>query len=128
MKLFIDTGKKTKAIMGYIGDDKNNIVELFPRKHIMQMKKETVDYLLNANGGSTLNGIRYLIANLYNYKVYSKLNLFGLIRDADTQHQELIMDIIGISQSKYHEACFDMIDDLAPKIIKKFKFEKLNNE
>jgi len=38
------------------------------------------------------------------------------------------MNIIGINQSKYNDACFDMINDLAPKIINKFKLEKFDDE
>ncbi len=89
----------------------------------ISMKKETVDYLVNTSGGATLDRIRYLIANLYNCHSYPNVELFSMIRNSDKEHQELIMDIIEINQSKYGEACFLMIDKLAPLLIKKFRIE-----
>lgn len=91
----------------------------------MKMKAETVAYLLNEKiGGSTMRRTRYLIANLYNNNAYPNVELFSLIRNADREHQELIMDIIGISQHQFGEACFLMINELAPQIIEKFNLKE----
>jgi len=100
---------------------------IFPSKTIFKaaMIDKTVKYLLDDSvGGDTIDGIRYLIANIYNCYTYPNVKLFSLLRNADEEHQELIMDIIGISQSQFGESCFLMIDGLAPRIIKKFKLEE----
>ena len=111
MKLFKITNERTTA---------------FTAKTIYEceMIDETVEYLLNADDGKTLQRIRYLIANLYNNHTFPNVELFTLLREADTEHEELVMDILGISQSKYGQSCFLMINDLAPKIIKKFKLRE----
>ncbi len=114
MKLFKTVKeRRTKAMATASGE------VVFPAKTIYEseMIKETVEYLLDGEGGSTLQRIRYLIANIYNCSTYPNVELFSLLREADQEHQELIMDIIGISQSQYGESCFKMIHDLAPQII-----------
>lgn len=94
----------------------------------IRMKQETVDYLLNQSGGATLEKIRYLVANLYNCYSYPHVELFSMIRNSDKEHQELIMDIIEINQSKYGEACYLMINKLAPLLIKKFGIENVERD
>jgi hypothetical protein len=88
------------------------------------MIPDTIEYLLGNEGGKTITRVRYLIANLYNNNRFPNVELFSMIRNADTEHQELIMDIIGINQSKYGKSCFKMIEELAPKIIEKFNLEE----
>jgi len=117
MKLFEETGEVKKAVYG---QTKNGKILISPARNIMKMKDKTVNYILSASGGSTMSRIRYLIANIYNCNTYPNVDIFGLLRNADGEHQELIMDIIGISQSKYGESCFEMINNLAPKVIKNF--------
>lgn len=121
MKLFkIINEKKTRAMATADGE------VIFPAKTIYEceMIDDTVEYILNASGGLTLTRIRYLIANIYNNRSFPHVELFSLLREADTEHEELIMDILGISQSKYGESCFLMINKLAPKIINKFDLKE----
>lgn len=117
MKLFEEV-EKVEAVYGITED--NEKILLIPEKINMKMIHQTVLYLLCKPSAKTLNRIRYLIANLYDNHSYPNVELFSMIRDADNEHQELIMDIIGISQSKYGESYFLMINELAPHIIHKF--------
>ena len=114
MKLFKNIGK-TKPFYGY--NHKGEKVEIIPALNQMGLVSKTVSYLLNNERGSTIEDIRYLICHLYNHNIYPNPKLFSLMRNADEEHQELIMDIIGISQFKYGQSCFLLIDELAPKII-----------
>lgn len=86
----------------------------------ISMNQKTVEYLLNERGSRTIDRIRYLIANLYNCNTFPNVELFSLMRNADDEHQELVMDIIGITQAEYGQACFMIINDLAPLIIEKY--------
>ena len=86
----------------------------------LDLVPETVDYLLNESGGATLSRIRALIANLYNCNHYAAPDIFSLMRNSDDDHAELVVNIIDSCSLKYRDSCFKMIDDLAPKIIKKF--------
>lgn len=89
---------------------------------------ETIDYLLNKSGGSTLARIRALIANLYNCNYYPAPDLFGLMRNADDEHAELVVNIIESCSLKYRDSCFQMIDDLALKIINRFGLDENEQE
>jgi|LGOV01.1.fsa_nt_gb hypothetical protein len=130
MKLFEETGEVKKAIYGTTtkkvlgGPSEVKKTIICPERKIMAMNNETIDYLVNSDGGKTLDRIRYLIANLYNHHTYPHVELFSMLRNADTEHQELIIDIVGISQSKNGEACFLMINELAPQIINKFNLKE----
>lgn len=89
-----------------------------------QLIPETVAYLLDKkNRSSTVMRIRALIAYLFHYRNYPAPDLFSLMRNADDEHAELVIDIIEGCSPKYGSSCFQMIDDLAPQIID--KFEKL---
>ena len=94
----------------------------------LKLVEETVNYLLNESGGSTLSRIRALIVNLYNCTYYPAPDLFGLMRNADDSHAELVVNIIDGCSLKYRDSCFLMIDDLAPKIIDRFHPEEDDEE
>ena len=122
MKLFEEVSTKTEVYTyqrndGSTYDDKQTFIEL-------ELVPETVNYLLNESGGSTLSRIRALIANLYNCNYYPMPDLFGLMRNADDEHAELVVNIIDACSLKYRDSCFKMIDDLAPKIIDCFKLDE----
>lgn len=124
MKLFSEV-EKVEAVYGITAD--NEKILLIPEKTKMIMLPETVLHLFGNHDCKTLNRIRYLIANLHNNNSYPNVELFSMIRNADSEHQELIMDIIGISQSKYGESCFEMINELAPHIINMFFLDEIQN-
>lgn len=130
MKLFEETEEKIKAVYALAEDEKGNKQEILisPERTVMKMNDETVKYILSAPSGSTMTRIRYLIANIYNHNTYPYVDIFGLLRNADQEHQELAMDIIGISQSKYGESCFQMIEELAPVVIDTFKIKSFDQE
>lgn len=89
----------------------------------LELVPETVDYLMNTKGGGTLERIRQLILHLFNYRHYTNLDLFGLMRGADDEHVELAINIIESCALKYGDSCFKMIDDLAPKMIDRFGYD-----
>ena len=118
MKLFEDINEtKTSQMWTYKVDGKDVDKEEIYHKIESVLVPETVDYLLTTGGGSTLRRIRHLIVSLYNYNKFEAVDLFGLMRNADDEHTELVLDIIGHCDLKYGDSCFLMINDLAPKII-----------
>lgn len=121
MKLFREVGiKQGKTLYGVhpVTGEKSELKTM--DKMVMEIVPETEEYLLNGSGGHTLDRIRYLIANLYNYERFPEAELFSLMRNADEEHQELVLDIIGICQHKYGQSCFTMINEFAPRIVEKF--------
>jgi hypothetical protein len=118
MKLFkLKNERTTKEMRSENGDI------IFPSKTIyeMEMINETIVFILDdTKNYNTMILIRKLILNIYNSSRFEAIDIFGLIRNADVDHQELVMDIIGIAQSKYGQSCFLIIDELAPRIIKTF--------
>ena len=118
MKLFKDV-EEIKQVIPYITirDGKEESFEDINIKVRSELVPETVEYLLGEAGGSTLSKIRHLIVSLYNYRKFDAVDLFGLMRNADDEHTELVLDIIAHCDLKYGDSCFLMIDELAPKII-----------
>ncbi len=51
-------------------------------------------------------------------------DLFGLMRNADDEHAELVVNIIDACSLKYRGSCFKMIDELAPQIIDRFNLDE----
>ena len=123
MKLFKETNRETEIYTlrrqdtGEEWEEKQEYITL-------ELVQETVDYLMNEGGGATLARIRALIANLYNCNHYPAPDIFSLMRNADDEHAELVVNIIDSCALKYRDSCFKMIDDLAPKIIDKFGLDE----
>ena len=90
----------------------------------ISLNQETCNLLMSDKHYKALDRIRYLIANLYNNNTFPDVELFSLLRNADEDHAELAMDIIEINQLENGEACFLMINHLAPDIISKFLEEE----
>lgn len=92
------------------------------KEYKVVLVQETIEYLMNHNrGGSTVRRIRQLIASLYNFNHYpAPPDLFGMLRNADNEHHELIVNIVEFMGLKYGEACFMLINDFAPKMINEF--------
>jgi len=92
------------------------------RESDRQLIPETVEYLLDRKiRGRTVMRIRTLIAYLFHYRNYPAPNLFSLMRNADDEHAELVIDIIEGCSPKYGSSCFQMINELAPEIIDRFE-------
>jgi hypothetical protein len=122
MKLFEEINRTVdEFILEY--QDGNRTVERYEYINLT-LVPETVDYLLNKSGGSTLNRIRALIANLYNCNYYPAPDLFRMMRNADDEHAELIVNIIESCSLKHRDSCFLMINDLAPKLIDHFGLDE----
>ena len=121
MKLFNDVSEinKTRTRIIVINGKEEEIKDSY-HKIKSVLVPETVEYLLTTGRGSTLRRIHHLIVSLYNYNKFEAVDLFGLMRNADDEHTELVMDIIGHCDLKYGDSCFLMINDLAPKIIDEF--------
>jgi hypothetical protein len=129
MKLFKNTEWLESELTYVQGLNKNGKEVTFCSQAIRQKEaeliSETVEYLLNEKeSGSTIRRIRYLIVNLFNCNTYPDLELFIMIRNADSEHNELITDIIDHCNPKYGNAIFLLINTLAPQIIEKFYNEK----
>ena len=122
MKLFRETGKED--VFEFETEDMLTGERTTERevKIELELVPETVDYILNTDGGSTLERIRQLILHLYNHRHYKGLDLFGLMRGADDEHAELAVNIIESCALKYGDSCFLMIDEFAPKMIDHFGY------
>ena len=89
----------------------------------------TVEYLVNGKErGKTITRIRYLIANLFNCNAYPNVDLFGIMRGADSDHAELAVNIIEFMGLRYGDACFMLINNLAPEIIENYKIKSPRDE
>lgn len=90
----------------------------------LAFNQDTIEYLINAKGGSTLKRVRYLVANIYNSNTYPNVEIFSMLRNADEEHQELILNIIELCSTKYGEAVFSLVDNIAPSVIERLVLNK----
>jgi len=80
--------------------------------------QETLELLISGEAYGTLEKIRGLIMSIYHYRRYKKVDLFGLIRNADREHRELIMSIIEMISSNSDKKAFYIINVVAPLLMK----------
>jgi len=91
----------------------------------LDLVPETVDYLLDeSERGTTITRIRQLIASLFHYRNFPAPDIFSLMRNADDEHAELVINILESCSPSYGDSCFKMINDLAPEIIERFNLDR----
>jgi len=112
MKIYNVIGKtQTKELI-----DEQTKEVLIPSNTIykLEVNKEALN-LLKTTGGGTAARTRYLILNLWNYSQYplNDFDMFGVIRNADTNFGELIISIFEMCNFQ-GDACFHILDEIAP--------------
>lgn len=80
--------------------------------------QEALDLLISDEAYGTIEKIRGLIMSIYHYRRHKKVDLFGLIRNADGEHRELIMNIIEMISSNNDKKAFYIINVVAPLLMK----------
>lgn len=57
----------------------------------LSFNEEALEKILDVDiGGKTWERIRLLILSIYNFESYQKIDLFGMLRNADSENRELI--------------------------------------
>lgn len=80
--------------------------------------QEALDLLISNEAYGTLKKIRGLIMSIYHYRRHDKVDLFGLIRNADYEHRELIISIMEMISSDNDKEAFYVINVVAPLLMK----------
>lgn len=82
--------------------------------------EEAIEKILDPNiGGGTMDKIRHIILSCFNFNTYEKIDLFGAMRNADSENRELIVSIVNSFASNNEEQSFFVIDKITPLLIKK---------
>lgn len=82
--------------------------------------EEAIEKILDPNiGGGTMDKIRHIILSCFNFNTYEKIDLFGAMRNADSENRELIVSIVNSFASNNEKQSFFVIDKIAPILIKK---------
>ena len=82
--------------------------------------EEAIEKILDPNiGGGTMDKVRHIILSCFNFNTYEKIDLFGAMRNADSDNRELIVSIVNSFGSNDEEKSFFVIDKIAPILIEK---------
>ena len=82
--------------------------------------KNAIDLILDKKvGGGTMKKVRHIILSCYNYNTYKKIDLFGAMRNADSDNRQLIVSIVSSFGSHNEEEAFFIINHIAPALIEK---------
>ncbi len=82
--------------------------------------EEAIEKILDPNiGGGTMDKVRHIILSCFNFNTYEKIDLFGAMRNADSENRELIVSIINSFGSNNEKKSFFVIDKIAPILIEK---------
>ena len=82
--------------------------------------EEAIEKILDPNiGGGTMDKVRHIILSCFNFNTYEKIDLFGAMRNADSENRELIVSIVNSFGSNNEEKSFFVIDKIAPILIEK---------
>ena len=82
--------------------------------------EEAIEKILDPNiGGGTMDKVRHIILSCFNFNTYEKIDLFGAMRNADSENRELIVSIVNSFGSNNEEKSFFIINNIAPILIEK---------
>lgn len=82
--------------------------------------EEAIEKILDPNiGGGTMDKVRHIILSCFNFNTYEKIDLFGAMRNADSENRDLIVSIVNSFGSNNEEKSFFVINKIAPILIEK---------
>jgi hypothetical protein len=82
--------------------------------------EEAIEKILDPNiGGGTMDKVRHIILSCFNFNTYEKIDLFGAMRNADSENRKLIVSIVNSFGSNDEEKSFFIINKIAPILIEK---------